>query len=69
MLLGQSELSFGRKKKKRNKLAVYRKIAATRCCYKIADVPGKEFQEKRYLSVPEKDTIEHIDDIDDVAKW
>ena len=51
------------------KLAVYRKIAATRCCYKIADVPGKEFQEKRYLSVPEKGTIEHIDDIDDVAKW
>ena len=61
-------MSFGRKKKMK-KLAVYRKIAATRCCYKIADVPGKEFQEKRYLSVPEKGTIEHIDDIDDVAKW
>ena len=66
---GTIRIVLWEKKKKRKKLAVHRKIAATRCCYKIADVPGKEFQEKRYLSVPEKGTIEHIDDIDDVAKW
>ena len=37
-------------------------------CYKVADVYVKEFQGKKYLSVPEKGTIEDIDEIDDVVE-
>ena len=32
-------------------------------CYKVADVHVKEFQGKKYLSVPEKGTIQYIDDV------
>ena len=67
MLLGQSELSFGRKKNEKNWLFTERSLLQD-CCYKIADVPVKEFQGKKYLSMPEKGTIEQIDDIDDVAE-
>ena len=38
------------------------------CSQQVADVYVKDFQGKNYLSVPEKGTIVHIDDIDDVAE-
>ena len=37
-------------------------------CYKVENVHVKEFQGKKYLSVPDKCTIEDIDEIDDVAE-
>ena len=58
---------LGEKKNEKNWLFTERSLLQD-CCYKIADVPVKEFQRKKYLSVPEKGTIEQIDDIDDVAE-
>ena len=37
-------------------------------CYKVENVHVKEFQGKKYLSVPDKCAIEDIDEIDDVAE-
>ena len=37
-------------------------------CYKVENVHIKEFQGKKYLSVPNKCTIEDIDEIDNVAE-
>ena len=37
-------------------------------CYKAENVHVKEFQGKKYLSVPDKCTIEDINEIDDVAE-
>ena len=37
-------------------------------CYKVENVHIKEFQGKKYLSVPDKCTIKDIDEIDNVAE-
>ena len=37
-------------------------------CYKIADAHIKVYQGSKYLSMSEKGSIQHIDDIDDVAE-
>ena len=37
-------------------------------CYKVENVHVKKFQRKKYLSVPDKCTIEDIDEIDNVAE-
>jgi len=59
MLQGLFELFFGR-----------RTIGSLQqdSCYKIAVAHIKVEQGKKYLSVPEKGSIQHINDIDDVAE-
>ena len=64
---GTIRIVLWEKKNEKNWLFTERSLLQD-CCYKIADVPVKEFQRKKYLSVPEKGTIEQIDDIDDVAE-
>ena len=49
-------------------MAVYRKIVATRLLLQDCRCACERIPREEVLSVSEKGTIEHIDDIDDVAE-